>query len=117
VNYLLRRERKAIAVAELESLDRAQMYTFKCQYRDRDNGEARLLLGDRRSPGDASGGTASRLLPVRSGVARLSREARTRFGDTSDEYYEVSRADRQTIYGSPYKFYDHRIKACCMRCS
>lgn len=108
-DYLLKRDRRAVAVAELESLDRAQMMTFKCQYYDWDSGKR-----------DYYWATVDHLV-AHPEVPRLDfflfvlvlpdfPVERYTVWDTSDEYYEVSRADRRMIYRSPYKFYDHRIK-------
>lgn len=108
-DYLLTRDHKVAAIAELESLDRAQVYTFKCQYYDWDGGKR-----------DYYWATVDHLVhhptlpqlefflfflalpdfPVTQYVV----------WDTSDEYYDVSKSDCDEIFRSPYRFYDPRIK-------
>lgn len=108
-DYLLRRHKKPVAIAELESLDRAQMMTFQCQYYDWDGGKR-----------DYYWGTVDHLIhhpelpPLEFFLFFLALPdfpvSRYVIWDTSDEYYRVSKSDCGEIYRSPYRFYDHRIK-------
>lgn len=109
-DYLLRRNNELAAIAEIESLDRAQVMTFKCQYYDWDCGKR-----------DYYWGTVDHLV-------RHPELPRLEFflfflvlpdfpvppypiWDIADEeYYGVTRSDREKIFQSPYRFYDHRIK-------
>jgi hypothetical protein len=110
MDYLLRRAGRPVGVAELESLDRPQMMTFQCQYHDWDNGKRDYYFA-----------TVAQLV-ADPGLPRPEfflfvlalPDFRVRpytIWDTSDDYYGVSRSDRPAIYRSPYRFYDHRIKA------
>jgi hypothetical protein len=107
-DYLLARGRKVAAIAELESLDRAQVYTFKCQF-DEDCGKRDYYWATVdhlvRHPDDG---------PLEFFLFFLTLPdfpvAPYTVWDASDEYYGVTKADREEIFRSPYGFYDHRIK-------
>jgi hypothetical protein len=107
VDYLLRRGRRVAAIAELESLDRAQIYTFTCQYYDWDSGKREYYWA-----------TVDHLLRHRENLEFFLfllalpdfPVAPYKIWDTSDEYYEVTKAQREEIFKSRYRFYDHRIK-------
>jgi hypothetical protein len=110
VDFLLTREGQPAAIAELESLDRAQMMTFKCQYSDADSGKPEYYWA-----------TVDHLVAH----PEISRPEFFLFvlalpdfavspyivWDTSDEkYYGVKKTDRPSIYRNPCRFYDRRIK-------
>lgn len=110
-DYLLRRNNKLAAIAELESLDRAQVMTFKCQYYDWDSGKR-----------DYYWATVDHLVRHPE-LPRLEfflfflvlpdfPVSPYRIWDSyyGEKYYGVYRSDHKEIFRSPYRFYDHRIK-------
>jgi len=110
VDYLLTRKGRPAGIAELESLDRAQMMTFKCQYSNSDSGKPEYYW----ATVDHLVAHPEMLRPdFFLFVLALPDFAVNPYvvWDTSDEaYYGVNKADRRVIYRSPYRFYDPRIK-------